>query len=236
MKRHWAGICAVGILVCGLWAASNSRAQSQGATQGGNNRARKLAARSFVLTCPVQDYTLQDFDSGSKSVSSPDGRKRAVLAKDGLLHILNGDRRIGTVDLPEISADLSIVWSPDSKKLGVTYSDGGAAGGFHGHVYGLSGNGFVELPKPVEVAFDDFKKDRYCQSRGDNEYVLGWPEGSKAVFVVVEVYPTSDCGPDAGTMLGYLMGLDGNILHRYSTAVAQRVTDSCEKSGRALVR
>lgn len=212
-------------------------AQKQSATASTRNgRAGDIAGRSFALVCPEQEYTLDAFESGEKAVWSPDHQKKAVLTKDETLQIFNGSRQVGTVELPEIDADLSIVWSPDSAKLAVTYSDSGATGGFHAHVYALSGGSLIELTKPVQVAFDDFKKEHYCEARGDNEYVLGWPEGSKSVFVVAEVYPTSDCGSDMGLERGYLMDLSGNILRKYSDAVTQRVANSCEKSGRALVR
>lgn len=236
-KQHWRASLCGAIFVMAMCVTAVTRAQEQTAAASATNRtARDIAGRSFALVCPEQEYTLDAFESGEKSITSPDNQKTVVLAKDGALQVFNNNRQIGKIPLPDISADLSIVWSPDSAKLAVTYSDGGTTGGFHAHVYALSGSRLIELTKPVQVAFDDFKKEHYCEARGDNEYVLGWPEGSKSVFVVAEVYPTSDCGSDMGLERGYLMDLNGNILRKYSDAVTQRVANSCEKSGRAIVR
>jgi len=191
---------------------------------------------SYVLTCPEHDYMLRDFDTGKEEVASPDGEKRAVLAKNGSLVIFRGKREIGTVELPKISADLVIVWAPDSQGFAVTYSDGGSEGAFHGHVYGLAENRVIELSKVATVAFDDFKKQYYCETRGNNEYVVGWGPESKTAFVVAQVFPTNDCGQDFGRMGGYLMDLDGKILRRYDDKITERITSACWKSGRASVR
>lgn len=230
MKSYLSGICGVTVLVCAMCAALRvTLAADVGQRTGGN-------ARSYALTCPEHDYMLQDFDSGREAVVSPDRRKRAVLAKNGTLDIFSGKQEIGTVELPEISADVAIVWAPDGQKFAVTYSNGGDEGAFHGHVYGLAENRVIELSKVATVAFDDFKKQHYCEARGNNEYVLGWGPESKTVLVVAQVFPTGDCGQNFGKMGGYLMDSDGNILRRYDDKTAERITNACWKSGRALVR
>jgi hypothetical protein len=223
-------ICAV-ILAYGVWNAP-------WLTRGKNLSQQKNVntTSSYLVTCSAHDYMLQDFDSGEKTIMSPDRKKRIVLAKDGSLWIYNGDLRIGTVELPGISADLSVIWALDSLKFGITYSGGGAEGAFYGHIYRLQGNRVVEISKPVQVAFDDFKQKHYCTARGNNEYVLGWGPESDSVFVVAQVFPTGDCGQEFGLMGGYLMDLDGNILRRYGDKITERISDSCWKSGRAFVR
>lgn len=230
MKRELRGGCLWAFVAFGICVA----APATNARQAQQTAQRR--SRPYALTCPQHDYMLQDFNTGKTRVISPDRLKRAVLARDGSLRILSAGRQLGIINLPEISADLSVIWSPDSENLGITYSDGGATGAFHAHVYRLMGSRVIELSKPVQAAFDDFKREHYCKTRGNNEYVLGWPAIPNTVFVVAEVYPTSDCGPDMGRAWGYLMGFDGRILRRYSNTMTQGLTNDCEKSGRAFVR
>jgi hypothetical protein len=42
-----------------------------------------------------------------------------------------------------------------------------------------------------------------------------WAPDSRMVFLVGEVFPTSDCGDISGREGGYLVDLDGRIIHRY---------------------
>jgi len=222
MKRGLRGVIVWACVACGVCATAKAQAHSR---------------QPYVLTCPEHQYMLQDFDSGKESVVSPDRRNRVILAKDGSLRIFAGEREIGEVALPDISADLEVVWAPDSRKFGVTYSDGGATGGFHAHVYALADGRVTELSRVTQVAFDDFRKEYYCEARGwNNQYVVGWGATSRTVFVAAEVYPTSDCGKDFGKMRGYLMTVGGEILHRYNDKMTKRITGACWKLGRAVVQ
>jgi len=237
MKRSLRGVIVWACVAGFACVASRAWAQATAHTANSERRQSVDSRASYALTCSTHEYALQDFDSGTEAVVSPDRQKRAVLAKDGSLRIFEGEREIGEVALPDISADLEVAWAPDSRKFGVTYSDGGATGGFHAHVYALANGRVTELSTITRVAFDDFRKDYYCEARGwNNQYVVGWGAGSRTVFVVAEVYPTSDCGKDFGKMRGYLMTVGGKILHRYDDKTTQRITDVCWKSGRSVVQ
>lgn len=194
-----------------------------------------IGTRNPNLTCPMRDYMLQDFDRGTQTIIAPNGSSKIVLAKDFSLRVFANNREIGTVITPGMSADLQIIWAPDSQKFGITYSDGGAEGTFQGHLYRLTSNGTSELSRPIRVAFDDFKKRYFCKIRGNNEYVLGWGSESSTIFVILQVYPTGDCGENFGKMNGYLMDLDANILRRYSDKETEKIQDSCWKSGHAAL-
>lgn len=82
---------------------------------------RKTAGTdNSILTCPVHDYMLRDFDKGTQAIVAPNGKNKIVLAKDFSLNVFVGGREVGTVDTTGMSADLEILWAPDSQKFGVT--------------------------------------------------------------------------------------------------------------------
>jgi hypothetical protein len=101
--------------------------------------------------------------------------------------------------------------TPDQAHIALTYSDGGAIGGFHVRVFLIDGNGVRDVSKSIEVAVADFKARHYCKTRGNNVSALKWIRGS--LLILTEVYPTSDCGPDLGHLEGYLVSVpQGKIL------------------------
>jgi WD40 repeat protein len=174
---------------------------------------------------------LQDFDF-MPSVVSPDGTKRVLLSKDYSFRVFDGKREIGAFHLHELSSNISIVWSPDSDRFAISYSDGGAIGGYHANIYQLERGAIIELPKPPKVAFDDFKKRYYCEERGNNIWFLGWSTDSALAFFVVQVSPTGDCGSIEGKSAGYLVDLNGNIVAKYDEKSTDAMQASCDKSGR----
>ena len=181
------------------------------------------------IVCERKYFSLADF--GTAQTKSPAGTAIIFLQKDGSLRVERHGKTIGTIPLPDVAADIKIAWAPDSQKLAVTYSDGGAEGLFHAHVYKLDETHVTELSKPIEVAFADFKAQYYCERRGNNIYVEGWSTDSNALLVITGVYPTSDCGKNFGRLGAYFIDLQGNIIRRYSDADAEALQSSCEKVG-----
>jgi hypothetical protein len=122
------------------------------------------------LVCGKTIYNLKDFDSGTTAVMSPNRSNKVLLAKDGSFRVLQAKIEIGALQLPDSSSNIELVWAPDSEKFSITYSDGGAEGTFHAHVYLLTAGGVMELTKLPEIAFEEFKKHYYCTARGNNIY------------------------------------------------------------------
>jgi hypothetical protein len=99
----------------------------------------------------------------------------------------------------------------DQAHIALTYSDGGAIGGFHVRVFFIDGNGVKDVSKSVDGAVADFKSRNYCKVRGNNVTALKWMGGS--LLLLTEVYPTGECGPDTGHLEGYLVSVPaGKIL------------------------
>ena len=174
-----------------------------------------------IVACRPITHMLADFDSGKTAVISPDGLSKVVFAKDGTFRVDRKGAEIGVINLFGLSADITIAWSPDSQKFAITFSDGGAEGAFHAHLYQLRVDSVHELSRPVDAAFDDFKSHYYCQARGDNAYAEGWTPDSKMILIITEVCPTGDCGNIEGRMAAYLMNLNGAIARRFGDKQAQ---------------
>jgi hypothetical protein len=189
--------------------------------------------KAKTIECRSRTYMLEDFDSGKIAIVAPNGANSILLANDGSFRVLRAGTMIGVVRLLDLSADIKVTWSPDSQKFAITFSDGGAEGAFHAHLYELQTNAINELRKPVEVAFNDFRTSYYCPARGNNIYFEGWAQDSNEVLIVTEVFPTSDCGRIAGKQAGYLMDLHGNVVERFTDKQVQAIDTACDKSGRA---
>jgi hypothetical protein len=113
--------------------------------------------------------------------------------------------------LKDLSASTSVVWSDDKKSFAVTWSDGGAAGGFHVRAFHIEGNSVAEWPA-TQQAFDLFKTRHYCETRGDNIEAYQWLPNFTDLVLILSVYPTSDCGKEMGHTEAYVVdAATGNI-------------------------
>lgn len=103
----------------------------------------------------------------------------------------------------------------DQAYIALTYSDGGAIGGFHVRVFLIDGNGVKDVSRSIDGAVADFKSHHYCKTRGNNVTGLKWIRGS--LLLLTEVYPTGDCGSDLGHIEGYLVSVpEGKILEHFT--------------------
>jgi hypothetical protein len=180
-----------------------------------------------TFACAARSFSLEDFDKGAV-VPSPDSKKHISLNPDGSFGIFVGQKQIGTrtysVSVGEVG------WSPDSTHFFISYSDGGAVGTYLTHVFSVSEKGVIENSL-TRIAFNDFKSRHYCEIRGNNLFFLGWTPDSQNVFLVTEVYPTSDC-KEWSRFAGYLMDVTTNrIIRRYSERDTTAIEKSCRASG-----
>lgn len=183
----------------------------------------------YAFGCDAKTFSLQDFGDPNAFVGSPDGRKRIALAEDGALVVILGSKRLRKIWLNDLSANLEVGWARDSEQFFVSWSDGGAIGGYHVRAFRIANDARVmELAAPKN-AYAEFRKRHYCQARGDNIFMLGWTPDSRQLFLVAEVYPTSDC-EEMGFFRGYLMdAATGRVVKVFG----EKETEAIKKKSRA---
>lgn len=131
--------------------------------------------------------------SASPPLSSPDGKSRILLEPNFTFRVLVGDTVFSKLRYDDIGCCIEVGWSPDSKRFFISYSDSGAVGGYHVHVFSMRDSHLVESNAP-KTAYKNFKEQHYCPTRGNNIFFLDFTPDSDNGFFVTEVYPTSDCG------------------------------------------
>jgi hypothetical protein len=183
------------------------------------------------FACRSSHYMLDDFEK-QPTVASPDKVKLLQLTKEYTLRVTVGKAIISDLDMPDLSSNVEVGWSPDSSEFFISYSDGGAIGGYHVHLYRVVGNTLKESQVPTMVA-ERFKTQHWCESRGNNLFFLDWTPDSKVALFVAEVYPTGDCGKELGVYRGYAVGLQDRTILR---VFGEKQTDSIEKECRASGR
>ena len=164
-----------------------------------------------------------------RTVPSPDGQTRLVFQPDPAdpyktwLHLRTTGATGPKVALDDLSVSVRAKWAPDARAFYVHWSDSGAVGGFRLRVFAAHGLRATEMPtsRAAEV---EFASKYPCETRGHNTTPIAWSVDSKALLLALEVYPSSDCGPNLGLLRGYLMRVsDGAILERYSERELKRL-------------
>ncbi len=140
--------------------------------------------------------------------------------------------RVSITDLYSASVWIAVDHDPrlasaeNEAHIAITYSDGGAIGGFHVRVFLIDGKGVTDASKSIDVAVADFKARHYCEARGNNVTALKWIRGS--LLLLTAVYPTSDCGSDLGHTEGYLVSVPkGKILEHMTLNQLKRHPGVC---------
>jgi hypothetical protein len=183
------------------------------------------------FACRSSHYMLDDFET-QPTVFSPDKMKAVRLTKDYKFRVTFGKTVVSEFGIPDVSCNVEVGWSPDSSEFFISYSDGGAIGNYHVHMYRLVGNTLKKSRIPTTVA-ESFKTKHWCESRGNNLFFLDWTPDSKVALLVAEVYPTGDCGKELAVYRGYVVRLrDGKIMR----ILGEKQTDSVEKQCRASGR
>jgi hypothetical protein len=180
-------------------------------------------------SCSCQaDVFVPEMFQQKRSVPSPNGRYQVVMGgyfeyyegeddyEAAWLRVLEKGRILRQYRLRRLSAGIFVKWAPDSRAFYVMWSNGGRTGGYNLRVFRVLGQTVTET-RGANVAFADFRGKHYCESRGNNAYAVRWADQANRLLVAAEVYPTSDCGQDAGLESGYLIDIgNGRILRRYS--------------------
>jgi len=195
---------------------------------------QRAAPGPYSFACRSSKYMLDDFDK-QPSVPSPDKMKAVQLTKHGKFRVSVGRTIVSDLDLPDISCNVEVGWSPDSSQFFISYSDGGAVGSYHVYLYQVVGSSLEKSRVPKIVA-ERFKRNHWCNPRGNNLFFLDWTPDSKVAFLVGEVYPTGDCGKELGVFRGYAVRVrDGKILRILGEKPTESIEKKCRTSGRLVL-
>jgi hypothetical protein len=176
---------------------------------------------------------LEDFEK-LPTIPSPDKTKSVQLTKDYKFQVSNNGAVISTFELPDISCNVEVDWSPDSSQFFISYSSGGAIGRYHVYLYRVTGNEMKASRLPTQIA-ELFKQKHWCEARGNNLWFLGWTPDSKTGFFVAGVYPTGDC-EELGLFRGYAANLkDGTVLRVFTEKQTESIEKNCYASGRLVL-
>lgn len=192
-------------------------------------KSSKPNPRLLVTTCGGDGFAavIPDFPARDKiaRVADVDLEVGFPTEEDGAtFRFLRGEKEVFRFFAKDLSAQS--VWiavdhgrgldGPAEAHIAITYSAGGAVGGFHVRVFLIDGNGVRDVSKSIDDAVADFKSRHYCKIRGNNVTALKWIRGG--LLLMTEVYPTGDCGPDLGHIEGYLVSVpEGKILEHLTT-------------------
>lgn len=169
-------------------------------------------------------------------VVSPDGKSEIRLTKAFSFRVMSGRKQIATLSYGDISCCLEVGWSPDSRQFFVMYSDGGAMGGFHTHIFRIAGGRISESPVTRVVA-NRFQSLHYSATPGINLYILDWTPDSRDVFLIAEVPPVSDYGKNMGFNTGFLAdATSGEILRRFGEKETAAIEKNCRAAGSIALR
>ena len=134
---------------------------------------------------------------------------------DATFTLKRGNRILQTIRVKDLwNPNGWVAISPAENAFALTWSDGGAIGGFHTRVFVRTAKGdFAERPAIVQNVIRDFEARHYCKSRGDNFAAVGWVNPNHLV-IEASVYPTSDCGPDLGHTERYVVVLSNGAIQK----------------------
>ena len=159
------------------------------------------------------DWRCADENSRDLRISSPDHRSSVLVKADRWWIEVDGKRVPSAGKDSNVGYPAELAWSPDSKSLYITQSDGSIAG-FHTNVYTFE-DGLVKevLPKINELVEHEFNQHHACRYvRNGKRYMdspnvagLAWSDDSTSLLVVAEVRPDSDC--DREYFGGYLVSI-----------------------------
>jgi hypothetical protein len=184
----------------------------------------------YSFACNSRHLMLEDFEK-EPTIDSPDKVKVVQLTKDYKFRVAVAVKEVSNFELPDISSNVEVGWSPDSSQFFISYSDGGAVGGYHARLYRVTDTD-VNMGRVPALVAERFRGKHRCKSRGSNLFFLDWTPDSKIGFFVAEVYPTGDCGKELGAFRGYAVNLeDGTPVRAFGKKQTESIEKNCRLSG-----
>lgn len=125
-----------------------------------------------------------------------------------------------------IDHDRPLPRASNHARVAITYFVEAVGGGELVRVFLIDGNDVKDVSKSIDAAVTDFRTHHYCEARGNTVTALKWIHGNLLLFT--QVYPTGDCGPDAGHTEGYLVSVpEGKIVRHMTLSQLKRYPGVC---------
>lgn len=153
----------------------------------------------------------------------PNSESRTVF------NLTRNGKPLGTIHISDMNNPNGwLAISPNRKAFALTWSDGGAMGGFHTRIFHFDPNGsLVEDSKLIQPVIKDFTARHSCKYRGDNFEAIRWMNDDQ-ILISASVYGTSDCGVEMGYAEGYLVQMStGKIVRRMNKEQLLNLPEVC---------
>ncbi|HEV3279643.1 MAG TPA: hypothetical protein VG860_22840 [Terriglobia bacterium] len=132
------------------------------------------------FACVSNFFTLRDFEK-QPTVVSPDREKSVQLTRDYMFRVVSSSAVVTDINLPDISSDIEVGWSPDSTQFFISYSNGGETGGYVVHMYRLNRSALTEIGAPAVVA-KRFRAKNWCEIAREQFILSGLDARFKSRF------------------------------------------------------
>jgi hypothetical protein len=142
-----------------------------------------------------------------QNILAPDAKHFIRATRDGLrLGNSTGEtlQSLPTAAFPPL---WEVVWAPDSRKVAVNFSDGGAGGTWDADIFEMDSAGHLVVFRVSDLIRNAAKSFPICESPEDvNVALVGWSARGDAALLVAEVPPHSSC-KNMGAVRGFMVSL-----------------------------
>ena len=203
---------ASGVFLASVISLSAAAFNKPGAGQWSSGAAYLWPGSTAIADAPREGRSLR--------ILSPDGSWVALVRDTDFELIRSINPQGPSVSSETVSSLAEVLWSPDSKALAVTQSDGGWVGGWSVVVYQVEAGTLrkIEVSKQATAEFNRRRvpRQRSCEVEDGNFGAATWVRGSSRLLIIAEAPPHSSCC-DMGRLRGYLVSVPGgNVVARYT--------------------
>jgi hypothetical protein len=223
-------LVAMGIAAaCLFLQASSSGQQAPGPKQQPRLVVAECAADGLTAVVPwtTTKTPIAEIEDDTGNLEIQSAYKHADEDDGVIFSFVRGGKTIHSfLAEDQASYDIWLAFDRKDDRLAMTYGSGESIGLFEVAVFQIHADEVTDVSASVEPAFTDFKSRHYCKARGDNVTALKWIGGD--LLLMMEVYPTSDCGPDLGHVEGYRVSIpNGKIVEHLTLAELRHYPGVC---------
>jgi len=145
--------------------------------------------------------------AAGQNVFSPNAKRFVRATREGLRLGNSTDGSLQPLPTAAFPPLWEVVWAPDSKRVAVNFSDGGAVGTWDADIFEIDSAGHLMVFRLSERVRNAAKSFPICESPEDvNVALVGWSARGDAALLVAEVPPHSSC-KNMGALRGFMVSL-----------------------------